>query len=149
MVFVWHPIRPRKSKQPFQFWLVVEWFSHEILLDHSNRSNLFNFELILNGFSMKSYQIMQIEATCANLTRFWMLLYEILLDHANRSNLFNFDSFLMVFVWNPARPRKSKEPVQIWPVFEWFFYEILQTTKNRSNLFNFEIFLNCFCRKSY
>ena len=54
MVFVWSPIKPRKSKQPFQFSLVSEWLLKEILPDHAKRSNLFNFDQFLNVF-MKSY----------------------------------------------------------------------------------------------
>ena len=126
MLFIWNHTRSRKSKQPFQFWLVVEWFLHEILLDQANRSNLFNFESILNCFSMKSYQIVQIEATSANFTRFWIL-----------------------FVWNSTRPRKSKQPFQFWIDFELFFYEILPDRANRSNLCKFDPFLNTFCMKFY
>ena len=150
VVFIWNSTRPRKLKQPFQFWLVFEYYLYEIVLDHANRSNLFNFDPFLK-----------------------FLLWEIILDHENRSNLFKFDPLLngfcmksynttqmeatfsiltcfwMVFVWNPARPRKSKQPVQISPVFEWFLYTILQNHANRSNLFNLDPFLNCFCRKSY
>ena len=126
MVFVWNPTGPRKSKQSSQFWLVFEWSLYEILLDHVNRSNLLNFNSFLKGLCMKSYQIIQIEATFSILTRFWM-----------------------VFLWNPMRPRKSKRPFQIWLVFEWFLYEIVPDDSNRSNLLNFDSFPNGFCMKSY
>ena len=126
MVFVWNPTRPRKSKQPFQILLVFEWSFYEILVDHANRSNLFKFYSLLNGFCMKSYQTTQIEATFKILNR-----------------------FLMVFVWNPTRICKSKQLCQFWLVFEWFLYEILLEQANRGNLLNFVKFLNGFCMKSY
>ena len=119
MVFVWNPTRPHKWKQPFQFWLVFDWFLHKIL-DDANRSNLFNFDrfyvvfernhtrprkskqpfhfwLDFEWFWKKSYQTMEIEASFSILTRFWI-----------------------VFVWNRTRPCKSKQPFEFWPIFEWF-----------------------------
>ena len=125
MVFVRNPTRPRKSKQPFQFSPVREWFMYEILLDHPNRNNLFNFHPFENGFCKKSYQTTQIEATFSIFTR-----------------------LRMVFVRNPTRPPKSKQPFQFSPVSEWFLYEILLDHPNRNNLFNFHPFENGFCKKS-
>ena len=174
MVFVWKHTRPRKLKQPVLFWLVFQWYLYEIVLDHANRSNLFNFEPFLKGCSMKSdYRPRKSKQPF----QFWLVLeyflHEILLDHRNRSNLFNFDSFLngfcmksyqtmqieatcsnltrfwMVFVWNPTRPEKSKQPVQIWPVSQWFLYAILLDHANRRKLYNFDPSLNDFCMKSY
>ena len=157
MVFVWNPTWPRKAKQPFQFSPVCEWFSHEILLDNRNRSNL----SILTRFWMvfvwnptraqKSKQPFQLVLEC--------FLHEILLDNGNRSKLINFDLFFngfcmksyqttqieatfsilthfwYVFVWNSTRPEKSKQLVKIWPVFQWFLYEILLDHANRKKNF--------------
>ena len=55
MVFEWNLTRPRKSKQPSQFWPVFEWFWYEVLLDHANPRNLLNFDSFFNGFCMKSH----------------------------------------------------------------------------------------------
>ena len=125
MVLVWNITRPRKSKQPSQFWPVLKWSMYEILLNPENRSNLLNFDPFQNGLCMKFYQTTKIEATFSILTRFWK-----------------------VFVWNPTRPRKLKQPSQFWPVFEWFWYEILSDHGNRSNLPHFYPFLNGLCMKS-
>ena len=126
MVFVWNISRPRKSKQPSQFWPISEWSLYEILLYHENRSNPLNFDPFLNGLCMKSYKTQKIEATFSILIR-----------------------FRMVFVWNPTTPRKSKQPSQFWPVFERFLYEVLLDHVNRRNFFNSNSFLNGFCIKSY
>ena len=91
MVFVWPPTKPRKSKQPCQYSLVFEWSLYEILLDHANQNNFFNFDSFLTCFCMKSYKTTEKEAKFSILTGFWM-----------------------AFVWNPTRPRKSKKPFQIW-----------------------------------
>ena len=171
MALLRNPTRPRESKQSFQFWLVLDWFLYEILLENGNRSNVFNFEAFLNGSCMKSYQTTKIEATFAILTRFWMVfvwnptrarkstepsqfwpvfewsLYEILLDHANPSNLFNFHLTWIVSVWAPSRHRKKKQPSQFWPGYDWSLYEILLDHGNRSNLIKFYSFLNGFCMK--
>ena len=172
-VFVWNPTRKRKSKQPFQFWLVFECVLYEIVSDHVNRSHLFSFASLLSGFYTKSHSTKQIEATFSILTRFWMVfvwkhtrsrklkqivqfwlvfqwyLYEIVLDHANWSKLYNFDSFWMIFVWKHTRPRKSKPPFQFWLAFIWYLYEIPLDQANWSNLFNFDKFLNGFCMKAH
>ena len=97
MVFVWNNIRSLKLKQAFKFSLVFESYLYEIVLDHANGSNLFNFDLFLNGFCMKSCKTTEIEATCSNLTRFWM-----------------------AFVYNPTKSRQSKQPFQFRPIFELF-----------------------------
>ena len=196
MVFVWNPTRPRKSKQPSQFWLGFEWYLYEILLDHANRCNLSKFDLseiifvwapskprkkkqpsqFGQVFERSLSEILlnqEIEAPFSNLLVFEWSLYGILLDHANRSNLFKFylllngfcmksyqttqieatltilNRFLMVFVWNPTRICKSKPLCQFWLVFEWFLYEILLEQANRGNLLNFVPFLNGFFMKSY
>ena len=126
MVSVWNRTRPRKSKQPCQFWFVFECFLYEILLVQANQSKILNFDRFLNGLCMKSYQTTQIEATFSILTR-----------------------FLINFVWRPTRPCKSKQPSQFWPVFEWSLYEILPDHANRSNLLNFDPFSNKLCMKAY
>ena len=126
MVFVWNPARPRKSNQPFQIWIVFEWFLYQIPLDRANRRNLVNIHWFSNGLCMKSYYTTQFKATLSILIRFWI-----------------------VFVSNPTRRRKSKQNSQFWPVFEWSLYQILLDHGNRSNLFNFESFWNGFCMKSY
>ena len=148
MVFERNPIRPPKSKQPFQFWIIFEWFLKEILLDHPNRSNLFNFDPFLNSFCRKSYSTTQIEGTFSTSTSLWM-----------------------VFERNPTRPCKSKQPFQLWLAFEWFWKKSYQTTQIEATFsiltrfwmvfvwnpirpskskqpFQFWIVLNGFCMKS-
>ena len=142
--FVWNHTRPRKSKQPFKFWPVFEWFLYEILLDHPNWSNLFNFDPFLNGFCRKSYSTTQIEGTFSTSTSFWMVFernptrpckskqpfklwlafgwflkksYQTMQIEATFLIL---TRFWMVFVWNHIRPRKSKQPFQFWIVFNGF-----------------------------
>ena len=125
VVFIWNSTRPRKLKQPFQFWPLFEWFLCEIILDHSNWSNL------------------------SILTRFRVLFVWNRSRPRKSKQPFQFwPVFEIFFVGNHTRPRKSKQPVQIWPAFEWFLYEILQYHANGSNLFNFDLFLNGFCMKS-
>ena len=78
-----------KSKQPFQFWPVLNGF-YEILLDHANRSNLFNFE----SFWMVSIWNPSRPRKFKWPFQFWLIFewlqYEILLDHANRRKLVKF-----------------------------------------------------------
>ena len=105
MVFVWNNIRSLKLKQAFKFSLVFESYLYEIVLDHANRSNLFNFDPFLNCFCRKSYWTTQIEGNFAILTR-----------------------FSMVFVWNPTRPHKSKQPFQFDPFFNFFCKKSYWTT---------------------
>ena len=101
MVFIRNATRPRKSKQPFQFWPGFEWLLQEILPDHANRTNLFNFDPFLNGFCKKSNWASQIEANFSNLTRFWT-----------------------VFVRNPTSACKSMQTFQFFPFLnEWFLKE--------------------------
>ena len=144
IVFVWNRTGPRQSKQPFKFWPVFEWRLYEILLDHPNWSNLFNFDPFLNGFCRKSYSTTQIEGTFSTSTSFWMVFernptrpckskqpfklwlafgwflkksYQTMQIEATFLIL---TRFWMVFVWNHIRPRKSKQPFQFWIVFSGF-----------------------------
>ena len=145
MVFAGNPTRPRKSKQPFQFWPAFEWFLQEIQQGHGNRSKLLDFDPVLKRFCRKSYQTTQIEATFQFWSVFEWFFQEIQLGYGNRNKLFNFDPFLngfckkcyqttqieatfsvlirswMAFARNPTRPCKSKQPFQFWSVYEWFF----------------------------
>ena len=54
-VYVRNPTRPLKSDEPGKFSPGYEWFSYEILLDHANPSNIFNFGPFLNGFCKNPY----------------------------------------------------------------------------------------------
>ena len=154
MDFVWNLTRPRKWKQPSQFWPVFEW---------SNPTNLFNFDLFCFMVSVcnptrprKSKQPFQLRLVFA-----WFL-FEIALDDANRSNLLNFDPFSkgvcmksnyttqikatfsnltcfwIVFVWNRTRPRKSKQPSKILTSFRMVF--LWNPTRQRKSKQPFQIF---------
>ena len=125
MVFASNPTGLWKSKQPYQFWPVFQWFFKEIQPDHENQSKPFNFDPFLNGVCKKSNQATQIETNFSILTRVWM-----------------------VFAGSPTRPRKSKQSFQFWPTFEWFLQEIQLGHANRSKLLNFDPLLNGFCKKS-
>ena len=104
-VFVLNHIRPRKSKQLFQFSLISEWLLKEILPDHARRSNVFNFDQFLNVF-VKSYQTMQIEATFSILTHFWM----VFVGNPTRPRNSILTRFWMVFERNPSKSHKSYQP---------------------------------------
>ena len=43
--------------------------SEGILLDHTNRSKIFNFDTFFNSLCKKSYLASQVEATFSSLTR--------------------------------------------------------------------------------
>ena len=100
---------------------------YEILADHGNRSNHFNFQSFLNGFVWNPTITMQIEATFSNF------------DYA----------FWKIFEINPTGPQKSKQPFQFWLAFEWYLCKILLDHANRSNFFNFDWFLNGLCMEYY
>ena len=50
MVFVGNNTRPRKSKQPFEFWLDFEWLLKKILPDQAYRSKPLQFWTVLEWF---------------------------------------------------------------------------------------------------
>ena len=135
MVFVWNNIRSLKLKQAFKFSLGFESYLYEIVLDHANRSNLFNFDFLLNGFCMKSYQTTQIEATGSILTGFWIVFVWSSTRQYKSKNLFNFDSFLNAFCM------KSFQTTQIEEIFHW-------TTQIKATFLKFGTFLYCFYMKS-
>ena len=149
ILFVWNHTRQRKSKQPFQFWLVLECFLHAILPDHENRSNLFNFDSFLNVFAWNPTRPRKSKQHVQILPVSQWFLYKILPNHAYRSNLFNFHPFFNCFF------RKSYWTTQIEATFSilthyWIvLYHILPDYSNPSNLLNFDPFLNGFCMKSY